>query len=308
MPKKLTADDFLSRSKKIHRNFYEYENIEYKNNRSIINIICPKHGRFKQKAYLHLNGAGCILCYRDRQRSSTDVFIKKAKKIHKSFYDYSKTIYLGANEKVKITCPTHGDFEQLPWSHIGQEQCGCPTCYLDGHRTSTKKLIIECSIAHKNFYDYSKVIYLNPRKKIKIICPDHGEFQQLPFNHRAGQGCPRCATNVSNKETDFLDFLMVDDNNRQKRIKNFLVDAFLPDKKIIYEFLGDFWHGNPKLYDCKSINKVNKTSFGELYEKTVKRFNILTSMGYTVKYVWESEWDVWKKNKRGDPPIITHNF
>ncbi len=45
---------------------------------------------------------------------------------------------------------------------------------------------------HNDRYDYSKVEYVNNRTKVCIICPEHGEFYQLPKNHLHGQGCPEC--------------------------------------------------------------------------------------------------------------------
>lgn len=45
---------------------------------------------------------------------------------------------------------------------------------------------------HDNFYDYSKVEYINRRTKVCIICPIHGEFWQAPSKHLSGQGCPKC--------------------------------------------------------------------------------------------------------------------
>lgn len=41
-------------------------------------------------------------------------------------------------------------------------------------------------------YDYSESIYTRAKDKIDIRCPEHGLFQQLPSNHRTGQGCPKC--------------------------------------------------------------------------------------------------------------------
>ena len=46
---------------------------------------------------------------------------------------------------------------------------------------------------HCNYYDYRKVKYVYAEKKIQIICPKHGEFQQSPAKHLEGQGCPLCA-------------------------------------------------------------------------------------------------------------------
>lgn len=49
---------------------------------------------------------------------------------------------------------------------------------------------------HNNKYNYSKVIYKNNRSKIIIICPIHGEFEQLPVNHSRGHGCSKCGAKI----------------------------------------------------------------------------------------------------------------
>lgn len=45
---------------------------------------------------------------------------------------------------------------------------------------------------HGDKYDYSKVEYINNHTKICIICPEHGEFWQVPSGHLRGRGCPKC--------------------------------------------------------------------------------------------------------------------
>lgn len=45
---------------------------------------------------------------------------------------------------------------------------------------------------HNNFYDYSQTNFENTRGKVKIICPDHGPFNQTAGNHLSGRGCPDC--------------------------------------------------------------------------------------------------------------------
>lgn len=45
---------------------------------------------------------------------------------------------------------------------------------------------------HKNFYNYSKLVYINNEVKVIIICPKHGEFKQKVGHHLHGQGCPKC--------------------------------------------------------------------------------------------------------------------
>ena len=38
-------------------------------------------------------------------------FIEKALKVHGNIYEYSKTFLLKSNQKVKIVCKKHGEFE-----------------------------------------------------------------------------------------------------------------------------------------------------------------------------------------------------
>ena len=53
---------------------------------------------------------------------------------------------------------------------------------------------------HNNFYDYSKVEYVNSTTKVCIICPIHGEFWQTPQAHARGNKCPKCA-NIKRGDT-----------------------------------------------------------------------------------------------------------
>lgn len=45
---------------------------------------------------------------------------------------------------------------------------------------------------HGDKYDYSKVNYQGSKTKVTIICHQHGEFEQTPYRHLRGQGCPKC--------------------------------------------------------------------------------------------------------------------
>jgi hypothetical protein len=53
---------FLELAHAKHKGKYTYIDPIYVDNRSIINIKCPIHGMFSQKAYKHLSGQGCRLC------------------------------------------------------------------------------------------------------------------------------------------------------------------------------------------------------------------------------------------------------
>jgi hypothetical protein len=59
-------------------------------------------------------------------RKTNEEFIKECTIVHNQYYDYSKTNYTGAKNKVTITCPIHGDFEQKASHHLSGS--GCKYC------------------------------------------------------------------------------------------------------------------------------------------------------------------------------------
>ena len=71
----------------------------------------------------------------------------------------------------------------------------------------------------------------------------------------------------------------------------FKLDAYEPEINLIYEFYGDYWHGNPKVYKPGDMNMANKKTFGELYSKTMERENYLKSLGYKIISIWESDFN-----------------
>lgn len=52
---------------------------------------------------------------------------------------------------------------------------------------------------HGNKYDYSDTEYVGYKKKLKIICPEHGEFYQQACSHLMGCGCNSCGRILSTK-------------------------------------------------------------------------------------------------------------
>ena len=121
-------------------------------------------------------------------------YIEKCKSVWGDAYDFSKTVYTKATDKVVVTCRKHGDFEiearQLYRGH------GCYLCGKENaasKRFATKDNFIEkASNIHKGKYDYSLVNYTRSNQKVKILCPKHGVFEQKPNDHLSGRGCPKC--------------------------------------------------------------------------------------------------------------------
>lgn len=122
---KYSTETFIEKAKKVHHGKYDYSKVQYVNSSTKVCVICPLHGEFWVAPYAHLNGVGCPECAGVKKRN-TESFIKKAKEVHGDRYDYSKTVYVNKRTKVLITCPIHGDFEQLANNHLRGQ--GCPLC------------------------------------------------------------------------------------------------------------------------------------------------------------------------------------
>lgn len=193
MPVKKTVEQFINEAIGIFGNKYDYSKVIYQGSNTKVTITCKHHGDFLKSPQKHLAGQGCKMCngYVSLNQQS---FLERAKNVHGLLYDYSKTIIISKNDKVKIICKTHGEFEQLPGNHIKGQ--GCPYCgqiaRTQSQRYSTKEFIDSVSQMHKKKFDYSKVIYLNSQTKVEIICPIHGSFAMKPNSHYNGQGCPKC--------------------------------------------------------------------------------------------------------------------
>jgi len=57
-----SQNDFIDKANKIHDFKYDYSLVSYKGSHEKVEIICPKHGKFQQLAYGHLQGKGCNKC------------------------------------------------------------------------------------------------------------------------------------------------------------------------------------------------------------------------------------------------------
>jgi hypothetical protein len=125
--KKLTTQVYTDRCKKVHNNFYSYEETLYTKDKGKVTITCPVHGKFLQRCDHHMRGSGCKDCIKDKMKiiMLKDIFhfIKKANKIHNNYYDYSNSIYVNARSKIEIKCPIHGLFSVLADNHLAGHGC-----------------------------------------------------------------------------------------------------------------------------------------------------------------------------------------
>ena len=185
----MTTESFIQRAKEVHGDKYDYSFVTYCNVKTKVQILCPKHGLFEQTPDKHLHGpCGCPACA-GNQRSSASDFEERARKIHGDKYDYTRVRYVNNRTPVEIICCTHGVFKQTPSNHLLGK--GCPFC-ANNVVLTTSAFVEKARRVHGDKYDYSQVDYHGNRQPVRIICREHGVFEQIPYVHLNGCGCPVC--------------------------------------------------------------------------------------------------------------------
>ena len=248
--KKLTTENFIEKAKKVHCNKYNYSKVEYKGCNEKICIICPEHGEFWQIPSSHLSGKGCSKCYNKKRgnklKLTTEQFIEEAKQIHGDKYNYSKVNYVNRKTKVCIICPIHGEFWQSPSCHIFNKN-GCPKCCKTGVKYTIEDFKEKVNKIHNGkIYVAKDAEYINSHTKIKMICPEHGEFWTKPNYILCNHGCPICG-NLIVKEK--LRFTLKDFIEKAKKVHKNEYDYSLSQ----YE-----GYDTPTKIICHSIDKNGK--------------------------------------------------
>lgn len=305
-----TTEQFVCDAQSIHGDQYDYRLVEYKSVKSKVTIICKKHGVFEMRPGDHLHSRqGCKQCANEAKCLSTAQFIDKAVAVHGTQYDYSLVEYVGNKRPVSIICSVHGPFSQKPNDHLTGTKC--PRCAPNA--VHTKEQFMDKAIAiHGRTYDYTQVVYRGVKHKVSILCKKHGVFEQTPDGHiNQQQGCPHCrVANFSKQALLWLEREAVRTNVTIQHAENLgefmlpntrlKVDGYCKETNTVYEFWGDYWHGNPGVYKANEVNKRKRKTFGELYAETMKKRQTILDAGYTLVDIWEKDWYNILKEQQGE--------
>lgn len=155
-------------------------------------------------------------------KMTRETFIEKATAVQAAkgrVYDYSLVEYVNSQTKVKIICPEHGVFEQVPAEHNAGK--GCNQCR-STHQMTQAEFIVKAKSVHGERYDYSEVYFRRAKYNVVIKCRIHGAFEQQPTSHIMGCGCPNCKY----------------DGNAD--LKRSTVDEFVVKAKLVHGDLYDY--------------------------------------------------------------------
>lgn len=159
-------------------------------------------------------------------------YLELFNKVHNNKYTYPDFTYKTNEDKIKIICPIHGEFEQIISNHSSGKGCQkCARELVGLKRRSNIYEILECfKKVHGDLYSYEKFTeYSGVHNKIDIFCKKHNEyFNQNISSHKRGTGCPKCGKEKS-------------DSHKQDSLKSFLnkAEKFKTDNlsfdKVSYE-------------------------------------------------------------------------
>lgn len=114
------TEDFIASARKKHGDLYDYSKSIYTRSHDDIIIICPKHGEFIQKAYLHLNGEGCPICRNSHLENEIrnlldDMHIKYEQHYHTDFLGKLELDFFIPEKNIGIECQGKQHFGAGGW-------------------------------------------------------------------------------------------------------------------------------------------------------------------------------------------------
>ena len=250
---------------------------------------------------------------------SKENFLAFAREIHGDKYNYDKTVYKFALEKVTITCSIHGDFQQTPSMHVNGKH-GCHKCA--GTNLQTTETFIKKAL-EKNPgkpYDYSSVVYKDSNTPVTIICKSHGPFQVKPCKHLTrGDGCHKCHGNYSRQSIAWLEYVSELEGIEIQHAENGGEKALVLNGKNVscrwllrkpqtpfFSTTEIYFHGAPDKYKAEDLHPLNGKPFGELYAKTLE-IEGLIARSYNLVVMWETEWLAKCKSLKIDPAATSSN-
>ena len=192
-----TLEDFIKSAEKVYEKLYDYSKSIYIDHHTKLEILCKKHGRFYRTPSLHISEKyGCPRCRKEEQSyKNSEIFFKKYKELCFNKYDLKNFKYTKSTVKSVAKCKIHGDFLITPTGLLNNNDC--PKCVIENQiKKQTKPLATFLEIVnklHNNKFDYSLITeYKGSKSKVKIICPNHGIFEQIAASHLKGIGCVKC--------------------------------------------------------------------------------------------------------------------
>ena len=270
----------------------------------------------------HNNIGGCIICQPSTQNICDcqrleikypqlykECYIEKNKEENKNF-DIN-VIPICSNISLWWKCIINS--EHIWKSQLNNRTTNCSGCPYCNHNNMSviqtiplHELIIELISIHDNQYEYPNIKeeYKNSYSFITILHKICGNIHKVNVGHHKNSmvGCQSCnkGRHYSKMAIRYLNFMSKINTINIRHAENegefkipttrYSADGYCNETNTIYEFHGTIYHGHPILnytsIDCNFLGK----NYGELYQKTLKREQLIKDLGYNLVVMWEHDW------------------
>lgn len=155
---------------------------------------------------------------------------------------------------------------------------------------------------HNNKYNYELIRpphILKLSSKIPILCNKcHNIWFPSITSHINGKDCPNCvkSSGYSKAQIKWIKSIMERENiyiqhalspEGEYYIQRVgKVDGYCKENNTVYEYHGNFWHGNPKIFNPVDIHPIVGRPYGELYYDTLARDQRIRDLGYNLITKW----------------------
>ena len=198
-PNKKTTEVFIREVHEKYNGKYGCEEVDYQGAKTPVVLVCPYHGRFSLIPNVILNkhrSCACQECglINKARKRQLDIEVFKARLFSVFGDDVSLVEDTYYEDRPLFVCSKHGEFRSDRTDVLSLKQ-GCPKCAKNS-RKSVEFYVDQFTETHGDRYDYSLVEVVDTSKKVKIVCKEHGVFEQTIHSHIKGRGCMKCAKPV----------------------------------------------------------------------------------------------------------------
>jgi hypothetical protein len=217
-----------------------------------------------------------------------DVFKSSRKK-----YDFNCDLCYHTNN-ISLNNITSGNWCSYCSNQKLCNSCDCQLCFSKSFASNEEAIFW----SSKNECQ-PRDVFKSSGNKYKFNCNKcNNEFLKALYNKT---WCPTCSPKYSKCQIKWLNFISSYNQIQIQHAENegeyiipstkYSADGYCQQTNTIYEFHGDFWHGNPKKFNPTDMNTIINKTYGELYEKTIKREQEIRDMGFNLVIMWESDWN-----------------
>lgn len=130
---------------------------------------------------------------------------------------------------------------------------------------------------------YGELISSTKKEQWLKLPEEEKNRRRIAWAH-AGLNCKKKETSIENKMEELLT-----KNNitfiKQHPIDRFVVDFYIPEKNLVIECLGDYWHSNPLKYSDKKLSVAQEANI----DRDQRKIKLLTEQQINYLFFWECD-------------------